>query len=90
MDLIDSGESVVKKPATAAVLVCVVMESTRRDMLPNPREKANILSKIFFAWTVPLFVKGYKKDLDMDDIYRPLHSDRSDGLGDRLERCVVF
>lgn len=62
------------------------MESSRRKMMANPRETANILSTIVFGWTVPLFLKGYKKDLDMGDMYQPLTSDRSESLGDRLER----
>lgn len=62
------------------------MESTRRKMLPNPRESANILSQLFLTWTIPLFVKGYKKELEMEDVYQPLNEDRSDSLGDRLEK----
>lgn len=55
-------------------------------MLPNPRESANILSQLFLTWTIPLFVKGYKKELEMEDVYQPLNEDRSDSLGDRLEK----
>lgn len=61
------------------------MESTRRQLLPNPCENANFLSKLFFTWTLPMFRKGYTKDLEMDDIYQQLDSDRSSKLGDRLE-----
>lgn len=62
------------------------MESFRRSLSPNPREMANIFSRLFSLWTVPLFLKGYRKDLGMDDIYQPLKADRSESLGERLER----
>lgn len=62
------------------------MESIRRKLSPNPRETANILSRLFFTWTLPMFRKGYNKTLSMDDMYQPLNSDRSKSLGDRLER----
>lgn len=62
------------------------MESTRKTLPPNPRENANIFSVLFFAWTVPLFKKGYSKILELDDIFKPLKSDQSDSLGERLER----
>lgn len=61
------------------------MESTKRKLPPNPREKTNLLSLLFFTWTIPLFKKGYGKVLELEDIFQPLKSDRSDKLGDRLE-----
>lgn len=61
------------------------MESTHRYLPPNPREKTNFLSILFFTWTLPLFKKGYNKVLEFDDIFQPLKDDRSDALGDRLE-----
>ncbi|XP_055306698.1 ATP-binding cassette sub-family C member 4-like [Sitodiplosis mosellana] len=61
------------------------MESTQRKLPPNPREKTNFLSVCLFAWTIPLFKKGYRKVLQLDDIFQPLKDDRSELLGDRLE-----
>lgn len=61
------------------------MESTQLKLPPNPCEKANYLSKLFFAWTVPFFKNGYTKDLKIDDMYEPLTCDRSELLGNRLE-----
>lgn len=61
------------------------MESSQRKFLPNPREKTNFLSIILFTWTIPLFKKGYGKVLQIEDVFRPLKSDNSDLLGDRLE-----
>ncbi|XP_031628372.1 multidrug resistance-associated protein 4-like [Contarinia nasturtii] len=61
------------------------MESAQQKLPPNPRETANFFSKIFLWWTFPLFRKGYRKILHLDDIYQPLKCDRSELLGDRLE-----
>lgn len=51
----------------------------------NPREKAGLLSILLFAWTVPIFRRGYAKVLELKDMFRPLNVDRSDQLGNRLE-----
>uniref|UniRef100_A0A182WC63 Multidrug resistance-associated protein lethal(2)03659 n=1 Tax=Anopheles minimus TaxID=112268 RepID=A0A182WC63_9DIPT len=56
----------------------------RKDREPCPRQKANFLSYIIFAWTIPIFFKGYKKELNTDDLYQPLREHKSDGLGNRL------
>lgn len=61
------------------------MESTHQKLKSNPREKTNFLSIIFFAWTIPLFKKGYGKILQLEDLFQPLNSDKSELLGDRLE-----
>lgn len=62
------------------------MESSKRKMDENPRETANIFSILLFSWTIPLFKKGYNKVLELEDIFRPLDVDRSELLGDRLEK----
>uniref|UniRef100_A0A182JFG2 Uncharacterized protein n=1 Tax=Anopheles atroparvus TaxID=41427 RepID=A0A182JFG2_ANOAO len=49
-----------------------------------PRQKANFLSYIIFGWTLPIFFKGYKKELNTGDLYQPLKEHKSDGLGHRL------
>lgn len=61
------------------------MEAVHLELSPNPREKTNFLSIIFFAWTIPLFKKGYGKILQLEDIFQPLNEDKSNLLGDRLE-----
>lgn len=61
------------------------MEAVHRKLPPNPREKTNFLSILFFAWTIPLFKKGYTKVLLLEDIFQPLKCDKSTSLGDRLE-----
>ncbi|XP_025156981.1 multidrug resistance-associated protein 4-like isoform X2 [Harpegnathos saltator] len=62
------------------------MDSTRTKSRPNPRENANIVSVLLWWWTIDLFRKGYTKSLDMEDLYEPLKEDRSNALGDRLEK----
>lgn len=64
------------------------MESGRRAFLTNPREKTNFFSIISFAWTIPILLRGYRKDIGLDDIISPLKEDRSRELGDRLEKYV--
>lgn len=56
----------------------------RKDREVCPRQKANFLSYIIFGWTIPIFFKGYKKELNSDDLYQPLKEHKSDGLGHRL------
>lgn len=65
------------------------METVQRKQPINPCETSNCLSKIFFTWTLPFFKKGYQKTLQLDDIFEPLISDRSNSLGDRLEEWVL-
>lgn len=62
------------------------MESGHRKLLKNPRRSANLLSVLFFGWTVPIFKKGYTKLLHPNDVFEPLDTDKSKMLGDRLER----
>ncbi|XP_056648643.1 ATP-binding cassette sub-family C member 4-like [Diorhabda sublineata] len=62
------------------------MDSTEVKYNPNPREKANIFSIIFFGFTLPTFRTGLKKDIDVDDVYNTLSNDRSERLVERLER----
>ncbi|KAK9869796.1 hypothetical protein WA026_003528 [Henosepilachna vigintioctopunctata] len=54
---------------------------------PNPRETATFLSSLFFFWTLPLFIKGSKRDLTEDDLYEPLRVHKSHQLGKKLERA---
>lgn len=62
------------------------MNTTKEVNNPNPREKANAISTLLFSYTIGMFKKGYGKELDVDDLYNPLSADRSQYLGDRLER----
>ncbi|CAG9833829.1 unnamed protein product [Diabrotica balteata] len=62
------------------------MEITKEKYNPHPREKANILSVLFFGYTYDLFKKGFSKTLEVEDLYNPLKIDRSKVLGDKLQR----
>lgn len=61
------------------------MDTFQRKLPPNPFENTNVLSNMFFTWTVPLFQRGFQKNLQLDDIFQTQSSDKSDLLGDRLE-----
>nr|XP_023028383.1 multidrug resistance-associated protein 4-like [Leptinotarsa decemlineata] len=61
------------------------MDVTKETYNPNPRQNANIFSILFFGYTIPIFRKGRKKTLDVEDLYNPLDNDRSTLLGNRLE-----
>eukprot|EP00096_Caligus_rogercresseyi_P011383 TRINITY_DN4461_c0_g1_i2.p1 TRINITY_DN4461_c0_g1~~TRINITY_DN4461_c0_g1_i2.p1 ORF type:complete len:890 (+),score=159.36 TRINITY_DN4461_c0_g1_i2:173-2842(+) len=52
----------------------------------NPKSKTNIISNIFFLWTIPFIRKGQKADFDINDLYKTLREDYSRGLNDRLEK----
>lgn len=61
------------------------MESAQKKLPTNPYEHTNYISKLFFVWTLPFVRKGFKSVLNIDDIYKPLSSDQSESLGNRLE-----
>lgn len=64
----------------------VKMEAIQRKLPPNPKDKAGFLSQLLFVWTVPIFKGGYTKALDVADLFQPLRTDRSQSLGDRLDK----
>lgn len=66
------------------------METIKTKLKPNPRDDANILSIIFFAWTTPLFRTSSLKVLEIEDICQTRQCDQSKVLGNRLERYVNY
>lgn len=58
----------------------------KEKLLLNPKEKANIFSKIFFLWTLPLFYTGTKKTIEINDVFNTFSKDKSNLLGDALEK----
>ncbi|XP_037318655.1 ATP-binding cassette sub-family C member 4-like isoform X2 [Pungitius pungitius] len=62
------------------------MEKVSKDTKTNPSATAGLLSKIFFWWLNPLFRTGYKRKLEEDDLYEVLPEDRSEKLGQDLQR----
>ncbi|XP_031721469.1 cystic fibrosis transmembrane conductance regulator [Anarrhichthys ocellatus] len=55
-------------------------------MQKSPVEDANFLSKYFFWWTTPLLRKGFRKKLELTDVYKAPSFDLADNLSERLER----
>lgn len=62
------------------------MDTGKRKFTENPRENSNILSIMFYWWTISMFRTGYAKVLDIEDVFQPLKVDRSECLGERLEK----
>ncbi len=60
------------------------MDFRGKQDVPNPRENANPLSKLFFLWILPLFCEGAKKDLGIDDMYNAPREDSAAVLGTKL------
>jgi len=56
------------------------------DQASNPFSKANPISKAFYLWVWPLLLKGRKKNLQQEDLFRVLEEDESTSLGDKLEK----
>ncbi|XP_044266488.1 probable multidrug resistance-associated protein lethal(2)03659 [Tribolium madens] len=52
----------------------------------HPILKANVVSLITFFYTVKLFRKGAKRELEEEDLYEVLPKYKSDRLGDEFER----
>ncbi|XP_072291376.1 cystic fibrosis transmembrane conductance regulator isoform X2 [Eucyclogobius newberryi] len=55
-------------------------------MQKSPVEDANFLSKFFFWWTSPLLRKGFRKKLELTDVYKAPSFDHADNLSEKLER----
>nr|XP_061812358.1 cystic fibrosis transmembrane conductance regulator-like [Nerophis lumbriciformis] len=55
-------------------------------MQKSPVEDANFLSRFFFWWTSPLLRKGFRKRLDLSDVYKAPSYDLAGNLSERLER----
>ncbi|XP_039997776.1 multidrug resistance-associated protein 4 [Xiphias gladius] len=62
------------------------MERVSKDAKTNPAATASLLSNVFFWWLNPLFRVGYKRRLEEDDMYEVLAEDRSERLGQDLQR----
>ncbi|CAK9828719.1 Probable multidrug resistance-associated protein lethal(2)03659 [Anthophora retusa] len=52
----------------------------------NPREGANPLSAITFVFTLPTFWVGCHRDLEVNDLYKPLKEHTSNYLGSKISR----
>ncbi|KAF6206425.1 hypothetical protein GE061_017658 [Apolygus lucorum] len=61
-------------------------DNEKKKRKPHPVSKANIISQGTFAWTLPLFMTGFKRELEEDDLFQPLDMHRSSKLGDEMEK----
>ncbi|CAB0038330.1 unnamed protein product [Trichogramma brassicae] len=52
----------------------------------NPREGANPLSALTFGYIFRLFWVGFRRDLDIADLYEPLKEHKSGLLGEKIAR----
>lgn len=62
------------------------MDSSKKPERENPKNGANPISLLFFLWIAPLLLKGTNRGLNTDDLIKCLEEDKSDTLGDDLER----
>lgn len=54
--------------------------------MKNPKERAGILSRLFFSWMNNLMNIGNKRVLEQSDLYPLLDEDRCRGLTEKLEQ----
>lgn len=52
---------------------------------PNPVETASCVSRLLFSWVTPLFRKGYRRTLQVEDLYACPKVERSERKTDRLQ-----
>ncbi|XP_076291898.1 uncharacterized protein LOC143214568 [Lasioglossum baleicum] len=63
-----------------------IMESKTVYTKRNPKDKAGPLSKLFFAWSWRLMLKGAKTELELPDLYFPPRNNESERLANRLNK----
>ncbi|KAK0172592.1 hypothetical protein PV328_005892 [Microctonus aethiopoides] len=56
----------------------------REKMKKNPREGANFFNAVTYTWMLEIFHLGYKRDLELEDLYEPLKEHKSNIMGDKL------
>ncbi|XP_011138927.1 probable multidrug resistance-associated protein lethal(2)03659 isoform X1 [Harpegnathos saltator] len=54
------------------------------ERVKNPRKGANFLSALTFSWILRTFWVGYRRDLEVTDLYKPLNEHTSGILGVKL------
>ncbi|XP_077301221.1 putative multidrug resistance-associated protein lethal(2)03659 [Arctopsyche grandis] len=57
----------------------------KHDRKVSPRVRANFLSVFSFWWLREIFTKGFRRQLEIDDLYVPLDNHVASKLGDRCE-----
>uniref|UniRef100_A0A3Q2CN40 Multidrug resistance-associated protein 4 n=1 Tax=Cyprinodon variegatus TaxID=28743 RepID=A0A3Q2CN40_CYPVA len=62
------------------------MEIREKGGRTNPLATANLFSRLFLCWLTPLLHMGQKRRLNENDMYSVLPEDRSESLGEELQR----
>lgn len=65
------------------------METVKKKLKENPRDRANIFSILVFSWIIPLFKEGRRKPLDTEDLFQSRNCDKSKVLAEKLQRFWV-
>ncbi|XP_072240641.1 ATP-binding cassette sub-family C member 4-like [Leuresthes tenuis] len=63
------------------------MEITKTAGRRNPLTTAGLFSRVFLCWLTPLLHLGHKRRLKENDMYTVLPEDRSEAMGEELQRC---
>ncbi|XP_017848791.2 multidrug resistance-associated protein 4-like [Drosophila busckii] len=61
------------------------MDGSAKPQGKNPSQRANVLSRLLFAWAIPLLYRGKRKGLNAHDLTKCLPADESQPLADQLE-----
>lgn len=61
------------------------METVRKKLKENPRDRANIFSVLVFSWVIPLFKEGFSKPLETEDLFQSRQCDKSKILAEKLQ-----
>lgn len=56
-------------------------------VLPNPEERTNWLFWYTFEWLTPLIYLGYKKSLDMEDLFDLKKNDKAEVIMESMNEC---
>ncbi|KAI9333150.1 P-loop containing nucleoside triphosphate hydrolase protein [Zopfochytrium polystomum] len=72
-------------PSAAADCPSSELPPTPQDAGPSPFESASLLSILTFQWLTPLFLKGWKRPLEMSDLWRVSPSLDTVKLADKFE-----
>lgn len=62
------------------------MDIDFKKSVPNPWEKANILSQTLFTWILPLFRKGFSNELSLNDLHDAPSVHTSQDGADKLQK----
>ncbi|XP_056644078.1 ATP-binding cassette sub-family C member 4-like [Diorhabda sublineata] len=57
----------------------------QKQKKPHPLKRVNLFSRLFFCWFPGFLSKGFRRDLDENDMYLTGNSQKSDFLGERLD-----